>query len=209
MFVAPMPGGLGLALRKLLYSRLFASCGRGVIIGRNVVLRHPHRMQLADHVTIDDNCLLDGRGDEDAGLVLGEGVILNRGCLVQAKGGAIRIGERTTIGSNSVIVATRGAEIGAAVMFAGGCSVSAGAYQVDGAPGPIMDKEATSAGPVRIGDGAWLGTSAVILDGIRVGAGAVIGAGAIVNRDVPDNAIAAGVPAKVLRQRRLHDTGGD
>ena len=56
--------------------------------------------------------------------------------------------------------------------------------------------------PVVIGYGADIGTNATILPGVRVGANAIIGAGAVVNHDVPDFAIAAGVPAKVMRSRR-------
>jgi len=204
MFVAPLGGGLGFLLRKRLYPALLRSAGRGLILGRNVVLRNPGNIVIGDHVTIDDNCVLDGRGAGDAGLVIGDGVIINRNCMVLAKDGPVRIGARTTVGSNSVIVSTAGVEIGEAVLMAGGCYVSAGAYRVD-APGAIMDQEAYSNGPIRIGAGSWLGTCAVVLDGVSVGDGAVVGAGAIVNRDIPSNSIAAGVPAKVLRQRRLGD----
>jgi carbonic anhydrase/acetyltransferase-like protein (isoleucine patch superfamily) len=58
----------------------------------------------------------------------------------------------------------------------------------------------TSAG-VHIGDDVWIGANVVILPGVRIGTGAVIAAGAIVTRDVPEYAVAAGVPAKVKRYR--------
>ena len=64
-----------------------------------------------------------------------------------------------------------------------------------------MDQIAYSKGPIRIGDHVWIGTSAIILDGITVGKGAVIGAGSLVNKDVPENAIVAGAPARVIRMR--------
>ena len=54
---------------------------------------------------------------------------------------------------------------------------------------------------VTVGRGAWLGAGAKILDGVRVGDGAVIGAGAVVRSDVPDHAIAVGMPARVVGQR--------
>ena len=52
---------------------------------------------------------------------------------------------------------------------------------------------------VNIGNNVWIGTHAVILPGIKVGDNAIIGAGAVVNRDVPENAVVAGVPAKIVR----------
>jgi acetyltransferase-like isoleucine patch superfamily enzyme len=54
---------------------------------------------------------------------------------------------------------------------------------------------------VRIGDDVWIGTHAVILPGVTIGTGSVIGAGAIVTSDIPEYAIAAGVPAKVIKYR--------
>src|SRR5258707_10605624 len=61
------PGALGLALRKTLYPSLLGSCGRNVVFGHNVVLRHPHKIHVADNVVVDDNCLLDAKGESNAG----------------------------------------------------------------------------------------------------------------------------------------------
>lgn len=194
-------GGLGFLLRKKLYPCLFRSAGRGLIIGRNAVIRHPSKIELRDNVTVDDYCLLDGRGAGDEGLVLDEQVIINRNCMVLAKNGPVRLGPRTTIGSNSVIVSMSGVTLGEAVLVAGNVSISAGAYHTEDTMRPVMDQGAYTKGPVIIGDYAWIGTGAIILDGVCIGKGAIVGAGAVVTRDVPDNAIVAGVPAKVIRIR--------
>lgn len=211
MLIAPLPGGLGFVLRQKLYKSFFGRFGRSVIIGRNVTIRHPQRINIGDHVTIDDNSLIDGRGATDNGLTLADSVMVNRNCMVLAKSGDISIGARTTIGANSVVVSMSGVEIGDSVMFAGGCYLSAGAYRVDGAPGPIMDQSAFSDGPIYIGRGSWLGTGVIVLDGASVGENSVVGAGAVVVKSLPANCIALGSPAKVYRERR--DTpatqGGD
>lgn len=204
MLVAPMPGGLGFYLRRKLYPLILGKVGMGVIIGRNVSLRHPRRIVLGDNVTIDEYCVVDARGGTgDSGVVLEDGVILNRGCMVLAKNGPVHIARRTTVGSNSAIVSLSGVDIGEAALFAGNCCLSAGSYNVDNAAAAIMDAGAYSKGPIRIGSGAWLGTGAIVLDGVSVGAGAVIGAAALVTSDVPDRSIAAGVPAKIVRDRRV------
>jgi acetyltransferase-like isoleucine patch superfamily enzyme len=199
--LGPLPGGIGFFLRKIFYPRLFKKTGKGLIIGRNVVIRHPAKIEIGDDVTIDDNCLLDARGAGSEGVVLEEGVIVNRNCMLQAKSGPIRLGRRTSLGSNSVIVSLSGVEIGEAVLTAGGIYISAGAYNFDDPAAPVMDQGAYSRGPIRIGAKSWIGTCAVVLDGISIGSGAVIGAGSVVTRDISDNCIAVGIPAKVVRSK--------
>jgi len=85
-----------------------------------------------------------------------------------------------------------------AVTIGRNCSVSWDAI--------IMDSDqhsragiATHTAPVTIGDDVWIGCRAIILKGVSIGNGAVVAAGAIVTRDVPENALVAGQPARVVR----------
>ena len=54
--------------------------------------------------------------------------------------------------------------------------------------------------PIVIGDNVWIGTRVTILKGVRIGNGAIIGAGSVVTRDIPENCIAVGVPARIIRE---------
>lgn len=67
--------------------------------------------------------------------------------------------------------------------------------------GRPLEEEITAKGPVRIGHDVWIGAGVHIMSGVSIGNGAVIGAGSVVTRDVPPFAIAAGVPAEVVRFR--------
>ena len=199
--LGPVPGGIGFYLRKKYYPLLLKKAGSGLIIGRNVVIRHPHKIELGRNVTIDDYCVIDGRGAGNGGVIVEDNVLINRNCMVLAKAGPIRLGKRTSIGSNSVIVSMDGVELGEAVLTAAGCYISTGSYLFDDVNKAVMDHKVYTAGPVRIGDHVWLGTRVTILDGVSIGRGAVIGAGALVVKNVPENSIAFGVPAKVVRKR--------
>ena len=90
--------------------------------------------------------------------------------------------------------------IGRQVEIAPGC----GFYNYDHgmAPDrPIMEQPLNSKGGILVGDGAWIGYGVTVLQGVTIGKGAVIAAGAVVTHDVPASAIAAGVPARVVRYR--------
>jgi acetyltransferase-like isoleucine patch superfamily enzyme len=207
--LGPLPGGIGFFLRKLLYPRIFKGIGRGLVIGRNVVIRHPNKIEIGNNVTIDDNCLIDARGAGPEGVTLEDEVIINRNCMVQAKSGPIRIGTRASLGCNSVIVSLSGVDIGDAVLTAGGVYISAGGYNFEDPETPVMDQGAYSKGPIRIGAKSWLGTCSVVLDGITIGEGSVIGAGSVVTKDIGHHSIALGVPAKVVRDRANHSGDGN
>ena len=66
---------------------------------------------------------------------------------------------------------------------------------------PIVDEDVVEYKRIYIGDDVWIGTNAMILDGVTIGNHVIVAAGAVVTKDVPDYAIVAGVPAKVIKWR--------
>jgi acetyltransferase-like isoleucine patch superfamily enzyme len=203
-------GATGLALRKLLYPLLLGSCGRHVVFGQNVVLRHPHKIHIADHVVIDDNCLLDAKGESNGGIRIGSRVFVGRNSILSCKNGDIELGDGANVGFNCEIFSASRVRIGADVLMAAYAYIIGGDHDFANPTAAVLDQPRTSIG-VEIGRGAWLGAGAKILDGVTIGERAVVGAGAVVRDDVPARTVAVGVPARVLAtpavERRSRESG--
>jgi acetyltransferase-like isoleucine patch superfamily enzyme len=195
-----IPGAFGLAMRKLLYPLLLGSCGRNVIFGQNVVLRHPHKIHIGDNVMIDDNCLLDAKGASNTGITIGRGVFIGRNSILSSKNGDIDLAEGVNIGFNCEVFSASRVSIGRDTLLAAYCYVIGGDHDWSDPAQSVLEQGRVSAG-VTIGAGAWLGAGAKVLDGAAIGDRAVIGAGAVVKGSVPEGAIAVGMPAKVIGTR--------
>jgi acetyltransferase-like isoleucine patch superfamily enzyme len=195
MILLPMPGGLGLLLRRKLLKRFFGSMGRNVIIGRNCVFRHPHKIFIGDSVAIDDNCLLDARGAGDNELRICDGVILSRGVQVKTKGGGVYIGRHVSIGDDTKICSHAGLWIGDGAAIAGECIISGGTFSMTEFNVPAHQRISTTAGPLRIGAGTWIANGAMVLDGVEIGENSILSAGSVATRSLPDRCLAHGNPA--------------
>jgi len=195
--LGPIPGALGLLLRKLFYPLLFERIGRDVTFGRNVVVRHSRRIRLGDGVFLDDGCLLDGRGVAGQwGIVLEDRVVIGRGAYVQSKAGSVHIGRDSVVGRGATIVSQGGVEIGEEVSIAGGCKISGGLFRIPAdRDEPI---EHYTKGPVRIGPRCILTMGAIVLDDVTIGEGTLVGAGAVVSSDVPPHSVVSPRPPLVL-----------
>ncbi len=112
----------------------------------------------------------------------------------------VAIGGFTFLGRGVEIDASDSVTIGSHVLLAPGVFVTDHAHRI--AAGTLIDAQGCTSAPVVIEDDVWLGTRAIVLPGVRIGRGAVVGAGAVVTADVASDAIVAGVPARVIGQRR-------
>jgi acetyltransferase-like isoleucine patch superfamily enzyme len=150
---------------------------------------------------IDDRVLIIENGTGGA-VVLGNHVRICRDALLETGPGVtIAIGDQAFIQPRCQFTAHKASiRIGRRVQVAASCAF----YSYDhglNPDQPIWCQPLTTRGDIEIGDDAWLGHGAVVLSGVRIGSGAVVGAGAVVTRDVPDNAIAVGNPARVVAVR--------
>ena len=91
--------------------------------------------------------------------------------------------------------------IGNDVIFGPGVYLFSENHNFDNPDLPVSSQGETRKG-VMIDDGVWIGTRAVILDGVKIGRNSIVAAGSVVNKDVPPYAIVAGVPAKIIKERK-------
>src|SRR3954469_192534 len=199
-FCQSCPGALGLWLRKAFYPSLLGSCGRNVVFGQNVVLRHPHKIHIGHNVVVDDNCLLDAKGESNRGIRIGNGVFIGRNTILSCKNGDIELADGVNIGFNCEIFSASRVTIGARTLLAAYTYVIGGDHDFSDPSLAVLDQPRVSAG-VAIGDGVWIGAGAKILDGVSIGPRAVVGAAAVVREDVPDGSIAVGIPARIVGTR--------
>ena len=200
LFTSWVPGALGLVLRKVAYPWLLGACGRHVTFGQGVVLRHPHKIRLGDDVTVDDLVLLDAKGTANDGIRVGDGGFLGRGTILSCKEGDIVLGRQVNIGFNCEIFSGSRVEVGDHGLFAAYSYLVGGGHAFEGLDRPVIEQERVSTG-ITLGRNVWLGTGAKVLDGVTIGSDVVVGANAVVTADLPDGAVAVGVPARVVRQR--------
>ena len=193
-----IPGAFGLFMRKALYPRLLGACGHNVVFGQNVVVRHPGKIEIGDNVVIDDNCLLDAKGESNRGIRIGSGVFIGRNTILSCKNGDIEIADGANLGFNCEVFSASQVCIGRDALVAAYAYLIGGDHDF-GDPGtPVIAQARRSAG-ITIGDGAWIGAGAKVLDGVSIGDRAIVGASAVVRENVPSGATAVGIPARILK----------
>ena len=108
----------------------------------------------------------------------------------------IECGENVFFNVNCVVLDSMKVKIGSNVMFGPGVHLYTATHPLDKTERRLLE----IAKPITIGDDCWIGGQSVICPGITIGAGTVIGAGSVVTKDIPENCLAVGNPAKVIRK---------
>lgn len=133
-------------------------------------------------------------------LTIGAWTFIGRGNAIRCHEGNLRIGSKVVLGATNTINCYLDIEIGDDAILADWIYICDFDHRFDDMETPIR-KQGIVKSPVRIGNNVWVGEKVTVLRGVTVGDGAVIASHALVNRDIPENAIAGGVPAKVLKFR--------
>jgi acetyltransferase-like isoleucine patch superfamily enzyme len=169
-------------------------------IESDAMIHHPD-FQMGKHCFIGSRVAIFERKNGGC-ITFGDRVEVNRDAVFETgSGGQIHIAANASIHPGCYLFAyVSPITIGSGVMLAPKCAL----YSYDHSlfPGtPIRLQPLASKGPIDIGDEAWLGFGTIVLSGVKIGKGAAIGAGSVVTNDIPENAIAVGNPARVVKMR--------
>jgi len=182
---------------KTLMLSLRVRMANGSRISPGAYLKGHGNIRLGRKCKIHDSASVDA--SRGPGIELGNQVTLNRYAYLQGDNGGVRIGSRVEINNFAIVNGTGGVDIGDDTLIGPGVRLIS--YQHRYVAGATIRSQTCDARPIRIGRDVWLGANAVVLAGVTIGDGAVIGAGAVVTRDVPANAVVAGVPARLVKMR--------
>jgi acetyltransferase-like isoleucine patch superfamily enzyme len=136
----------------------------------------------------------------DAVVHLGRWSWIGHGCKIRAHEGEVRIGAKTVLGQECTISAFQHVSIGRECILADRVMLIDFDHGVVDVERPIR-LQGIYKRDVRVGHNVWVGYGACFLRGVSVGDNAIVGTSAVVTKDVPDNAVVGGVPARVLRMR--------
>ena len=146
---------------------------------------------------------------DEGRLEVGSHALLEPGVWLTLPGDArVRIGSGTFLNLGVMVAAIERVDIGDHCMFANHCFITDGNHRFDDPDTPVPYQGFTSKGPTIVGDNVWCGANVVITSGVTVGERCVIGANSVVTQDLPPRTIAAGAPAKVLREIEYPERDG-
>jgi acetyltransferase-like isoleucine patch superfamily enzyme len=200
--LGPLPGAAGLVLRKKFYKPLFGRIGRNVVFGKSITLRHPHKISIGDNVVIDDYAVLDAKGENNEGIVIGDNVMIGRNSSISCKDGNIFIGNNANIATNCFIQSAADVMIGKNVLISAYCYIIGGGdHETERTDIPIIAQAQIVQG-IRIEDNCLIGAGVMIQDGVTIKRDAIVGTGAVVRTDIQEFDVAVGVPARVVKKRK-------
>jgi len=116
--------------------------------------------------------------------------------------GAISIGDRTFVNVDAVMLDVAPITIGAACQIATRVQLLTATHPIDPEPRRIGWEYGE---PITLADNVWLGGGVIVCPGVTIGQDTVVGAGAVLTKDLPEGVVAAGVPARILREIREQD----
>jgi acetyltransferase-like isoleucine patch superfamily enzyme len=195
-------------IRGILMKPFFKKSQGLVFIGKRCEIRHAHKITLGKTVIIGDNVEINALCRD--GVKIGNNVSILKNSIIDCTGVLRKLGEGIEIGNNvgiaqNCFIQVRGrVTIGNNVILGPNVSIFSENHRFENPDLPVSFQGETQKG-VKIEDGVWIGTRAVILDGVTIGKNSIVAAGSVVNKDVPTYTVFGGIPAKLLKQRKVYN----
>ncbi len=197
---------LMMVVRGIIKKPFFKKSKGILFIGKKCSISCKKKITFLGSATIEDYTKIDALSK--GGIVIGNNFSIGRNSIIECTGVLRELGESLEIGENvgiaaNAFIAVRGkTKIGKDTIFGPGVSIHSENHNFEGLDKPIRLQGATRKG-VTIGEDCWIGSKAIILDGVTIGNHVIVAAGAVVNKDVPDYVVVGGVPAKIIKMRHI------
>ena len=191
-------------IRGMVMKPFFEKSKGTLFVGKKCDIRCKKKIEFQGSATIEDYVKIDALSK--GGIKIGNNFSIGRNSIIECTGVLRELGECLEIAENvgiaaNAFIAVRGKlKIGKDTILGPGVSIHTENHNFNEIDKPIRLQGATRKG-VEIGEDCWIGSKVVILDGVKIGNHAIVAAGAVVNKDIPDYAIAGGVPAKIIKMR--------
>jgi acetyltransferase-like isoleucine patch superfamily enzyme len=195
----------GFQLLRGLFLKIRLKKHQGLLfIGTGVKVNHAYQLITGKNTILEDNVFINALSED--GVILGDNVTIARdgilfctGVIAQ-KGKGITIGNGTGISARAYFSGQGGIVIGTECIFGPEVKIYSENHNYAD-PNQTIKAQGVNRKGVIIGDNCWIGGGVSILDGVTIGNGCVIAAGSVVNRSIPENSIAAGIPARIIKNR--------
>jgi acetyltransferase-like isoleucine patch superfamily enzyme len=197
--------GVFLATNLLNLARGIVRLRTVAFVDSRVSLRNRRHLHVGRRVSIASGVSINALSKH--GVWLGNGVTIDRGAVIRGSGvirnlgAGVRIGQRTAVGAFNVILGQGGVTVGADCLLGPSVTIVSENHAFNDSTVRIR-RQGEIRAAVEIGHDVWIGAGATILAGVRLGDGCVIAAGAVVHKDVPQDAIVGGVPARTIGSRK-------
>jgi acetyltransferase-like isoleucine patch superfamily enzyme len=178
-------------------SILWADIGKGTTLSRLSKIHDSRAITLGSHAWIESQANLSPMGGT---IRIGDKTHILPYAMLLGFGGDIDIGSHCTVHPFCILYGGGGLQIGNSVRIAAHTVIIPTNHLFEDPETPIRLQGIRAEGIV-IKDDVWIGTGVRVLDGVTIGQGSIIGAGAVVTKDIPDYAIATGVPARITGWR--------
>jgi acetyltransferase-like isoleucine patch superfamily enzyme len=195
----PLHGG-PLALLRFMRANHMLNLNYARLIARWVLLKARHRGRLQT----DGLCFICPHVDLEIGrgatLRIGRWAWIGHGCKIRVHEGEVEIGAKTVMGQECTISAYQHVSIGRECILADRVMLIDFDHGVTEVERPIR-LQGIYKRDVRVGNNVWIGYGACVLRGVQVGDNSIVGTSSVLTREVPENAVVGGVPARVIRMR--------